>query len=437
MRIGTGFHPSVWHKLLRTKLVFIRLCALWFLVAALSACTDRPRSNPFDPRNPEAIVRPTGLRVVSEEHEVRLSWQPVQRSDLIRYTVYRRTPEQTDFQAIAVLPPSVTEFRDRGLTYNREYSYQLSYTTSRGESERSEPVSIIPGPNSKWVLDTAASRLIKLTFDTRHLIFRGPTYFRPLDMDTSRRDRSVWVGEGLADFVDRVNREGTVELRVTGIDEPADLAVNQVTGDCWFYDPRALVLGRIDALGRSIVGFTGTQFSDQMQITVNSLTGEVWLADLRGNTVFRLSPSGVVLGTYTLAGQAGVLEVSLADNALWVNDSINGEIIKISANGELLFRAPGFDDVLDLAANEVTGDCWVAERNPLQQQGRVVRLTATGERILVLDDFTLPTSVAVDLFDNSIVVADMGRRSVRRISEDGIVLGEFTDVASPRIVGID
>lgn len=414
--------------------------ALYLLVGIsplLYSCTDRPRRNPFDPKNPQAIVRPIGLRIVSEEHEVQLTWQAVGRSDLLHYTVYRRGPDEASFQPIAQVPPTKREFRDTGLEYNKEYSYQLSYTTPQGESERSQPVSIIPGPDSKWVLDTATARLVKLTFDTQHLISRGPAFFRPLDMAVSRRDRSVWVGEGLADFIDKISSDGTVQLRITGIDEPRDLAVNQVSGDCWFYDPRARVLGRIDALGRNVVAFTSNRFSGQMMLDVNSLTGEVWLADVPGKTLFRFSPGGVVLATLPLAGTPGALAVSVADNAVWLSDADNHEVVKLSAAGSVLARATGFDAVVDLAVNEITGELWVVEQSVAPRSGRVIRLSPGGERTLILDDFTAPTSVAVDLFDNSIVVGDVARSSVRRISEQGKVLGEFTDLVSPRIVGID
>jgi DNA-binding beta-propeller fold protein YncE len=413
------------------------IIAFFGVVLLFQACTDRPRQNPFDPQNPQAIVRPTGLRIVSEDRDVRLTWQPVERSDLMYYTVYRRAPDEVEFRSIAQVSPPKTEYRETGLEYNREYQYQLSYTTPQGESERSEAVSIIPGPNSKWVLDTGTARLIKLTFDTRHLITRGPSYFRPLAMAVSRRDRTVWVGEGLADFVDKISRDGSLQVRITGIDEPHELAVNQVTGDCWFYDPRARVLGRIDALGRNVVGFTSERFSDEMRLAVNSLTGEAWLADVPGKILFRLSPSGVALSTLELAGSPAALAVSVKDNAVWMWDATTQEVVKMNTAGAVLARAEGFENVMDLAVNEVTGDCWVVERSLTTRSGRVVRLSAAGERLLSLEDFTAPTSVAVDLFDNSIVVSDIGRSSVLRISEDGEVLGEFTELVSPRVVGID
>ena len=70
------------------------VCSIALFIAILTfggwGCSNRERLNPLDPRNPDTLGRPTGLRVTSNRHRVTLSWEFVEHANVLGISVWRR-----------------------------------------------------------------------------------------------------------------------------------------------------------------------------------------------------------------------------------------------------------------------------------------------------------------------------------------------------------
>src|SRR5687767_14793734 len=143
----------------RSMRVFLAL-----LILAIAGCSDRERSNPFDPSNPLTRGAPADFAALAGDGRIDLRWQTVSGDGLVGYRLYRRTAAESAFTALsAVLPPHVGTYADLGLLNGLEHHYRIYYVFAEGDRDPPAEDVAAPGRVRPWVVDARQGKLLRLT----------------------------------------------------------------------------------------------------------------------------------------------------------------------------------------------------------------------------------------------------------------------------------
>jgi len=153
------------------------------------------------------------------------------------------------------------------------------------------------------------------------------------------------------------------------------------------------------------------------------------------DTLYWTAPSqpGVVTISVTIRDNLGgedteqkIVQVYSAIGSIWVCDTFNDAVVKISSAGEELFRLPGFSHPHGIGINLTDRSVWIADRG----NNRVIQFSTNGSQLAVNDSLQFPNDVDVWNFDGGVWVAQ-NHDSVQVIRLD--VHGKITH----RICGLD
>ena len=120
---------------------------------------------------------------------------------------------------------------------------------------------------------------------------------------------------------------------------------------------------------------------------------------------------------------------------LWIADEGDSAVVKLNAQGHVLFRIKGnnciaFPHVIEYSS--VDNALWVAGTE------EVVKIAVTGEIVLRIPNFDHPQALDINKKDGSIVIADTGNTLVKVYSSTGQLIGTMTQgIRSPRDVAFD
>ncbi len=410
------------------------------LIGGLAAgCSDRPRTNPLDPANPETGGRPVGVTVVSILDTIEVRWQAVPLRDLSGYNLYRQRSGETAPSLLAQVDARQTRYRDVGVVYGVLHSYQISARVQAFESPLSAPATITPGPTLLWVADFDDRSVVKLSHDGRHEILRSFVQLSPFRLTVDRQRGSLW-----ALVSDRPSRTKGHLVRFTLDGGPVGsygqfvgmvgLALDPASGHVWVADSLGEGLMRFDAEGRLLA--QRKNVPKISAVAYNSFMRELWATSVSEGQLLRFASQPLqdslrmeVRPLFT--GRPLALEVYQRTGAIWValGDSVMWQSVdgRPSRKANVTFRYAS-----QLAVNQLTGECWVIdESRDFFRDSRVVKLNAAGERQFEVNGFDRPQALAVNPFDSSCYVADTLRGRIVIISASGAVQPVFFDLYSP------
>jgi DNA-binding beta-propeller fold protein YncE len=105
--------------------------------------------------------------------------------------------------------------------------------------------------------------------------------------------------------------------------------------------------------------------------------------------------------------------VNIDDGSCWVADQDRNSIVKLSASGQEVTTIKNFSLPRSVAVYPIDGSCWVADSD----SNRIVRLSRDGVQITVIRGFNLPQAVAVNRISGDCWVADTNNDRVIRLKE--------------------
>jgi hypothetical protein len=318
------------------KLIHIVLAGLLIL-----ACSDRERSNPLDPGNPDTHGAPTGFQVVANRDTAWLSWNPVQVEGLERYLLYRSIGADP-LRLYHRTGPDSTLFTDIDLTYDSTYVYVLEAKTEMGLSRRTEPDTLIPGPHNFLINDKSTSTIWSISFDGRHrlehLYIDWPdalTYHpvsqrvwiasnafwdkavyhmsarftqiervtleaRPIDITAEASTDNVYVLQILPDRIERISSAGEIMGSLTvpaNVYANATLAYDEIGDLLWFCNPSSATTGEIYSRSRPYLANVSWEYAARVgyprKMIADPIQGGCWVATDAGLTY--LAPDGEVV----------------------------------------------------------------------------------------------------------------------------------------------
>lgn len=215
--------------------------------------------------------------------------------------------------------------------------------------------------NQQIVDQNFESRLVKLDGDGT--IVRQVQGYESGLFAVDPNDGSLWISLiSIGDLV-KLNEEGVVTARISGLGQPYALAVDSRDSSLWFVDGTRRKIIKFDHTGEQLVildtiGF----FSDSpQQIAINPGDGSVWHGGLEN--VFKLSAAGDILAQVSGFDSPIAVAIDANDGTVWVSDfstTGSGAIVKLDPNGNELFRTDLGSPPLGVAAHPEDGSVWVA-----------------------------------------------------------------------------
>ncbi len=162
-------------------------------------------------------------------------------------------------------------------------------------------------------------------------------------------------------------------------------------------------------------------------------TGNVWVTNFTGNTITELSPSGITIGTYNAGNGPGQLAIDVSGN-IWVVDSYGSAVAELSPTGTTIaiypiYISPSF--LVDIAIDNA-GNVWVTN----DMTFGITELSPTGTTIGTYGAGYMPMSVAIDKSGN-VWVVNNSSGSVTELSPAGSTIGAFKVGISPADIAID
>lgn len=149
-------------------------------------------------------------------------------------------------------------------------------------------------------------------------------------------------------------------VQITGIYPwPFYVSVNQNTGECWasiMYENEVI---KISEAGTILTTYTGLEYP--WDIGVYAGDGSCWVVGPTSDCLIKLSSDGnelFRLDDSILGDHPQSLSVDPNDGSCWVGCS--DSVVKVSATGVVLFSVPTTDRVWELDINPADGSCFAA-----------------------------------------------------------------------------
>lgn len=399
----------------------LALVALGTLLAGVTGCSGRERTNPFDPANPQTRGMPDAVRAVAGCRRVDLQWDALEMRDVTGFRVHRALDVGGESLLTAVAQPAQTRgYADTGLVNGLRYRYTVEYLF--GESAaRSSPVSARPGGALVWCADPCGFGLARLAPDAS-AVWESDGYGAMVyDLDIDLIGHRVFAADP--------GEPGGIRVRASdGSGTPRTLASAGATAVSWSARSRALAVGafyRNAATWMTDDGgvlhsllFTGEQrfFPEALAFRDSSCTW-IALADSSGleGCVLRIDIATARIDT--IAG-AFVRPVAIADDAgrgCWVADR-GGAVFYIGDDLSSVGSAAGaFEEPTDLACDG-EGRCWVADRGA----GALVRVDRVAASDLRIADIAGAHGVAFDPLSGELWVTVPQRGEVIVLGTAGV-----------------
>ena len=150
------------------------LIAVATLALMASACSRRDRANPLDPSNPQTGGRPENFNALAGYSTVSLVWRPRPDLAIDGFQVYRLSPGDSVYRALASVQPAPSAgFLDASVRNGSEYRYRLHYVIDGVLSRTPAEDIATPGPLRPWVCDPGDGALVRLSADARDVVSRS------------------------------------------------------------------------------------------------------------------------------------------------------------------------------------------------------------------------------------------------------------------------
>jgi len=400
------------------------------LSLTISGCSQRGRNNPLDPQNPETRGRPTGLTVISEKHNVTLTWNSISLRGVLGYRLYRWIWGINSSKKIYFIPSDSSSFIDKDLPYDQKITYRLSVVSSGYESPLSDSVSITPGPYNYWLVDNYDGIVFRLTYDGMHILTESSYIPQPISVSADSFSQTAWVVNSIG-YLFKFSSNGKILLTIKELDHPSNVDVDVSNNLVWIVDQSSTSVVRYDLNG-NFLGVT-RNFGEISDISSAGSSKGCWVADIKEKKIIFLSTDGEEKLSVDCTAPRAV-SCYRRDGWLWVADSL--ELLRIWPDGKLEKIAKLDFPVVSLSTDQRTGNCWgITEAD--RGKNQVVKLSVDGTLITKVKGFYYARSLIANSFNGGCLVADTGNGRVVRVSENGSIIGTLDNFFTPWDIAVE
>jgi len=260
-------------------------------------------------------------------------------------------------------------------------------------------ISINAKDGSVWVADTDAIRVKKLSSAGKVLFVIDKGFStQPMSIGVDSKNGSCWVAT--VDSIYKFASDSKKLLERSGFNEPV-LIVNQNNSECWIADSNNARIVRLSSDGKQLGVYSVDGVNQPKSISINHEDNSCWILDPFTQKVAKLSSDGNVITQASVSPAGGAIMATSvsasADGGCWVAVLVDfvtpnkDLVMKISTDGKLAKSVSGFHMPSTVAYDYKDKGCWVADSN----NGRIVKLSAAGQKILDIKGFGQPKAVTV------------------------------------------
>lgn len=286
-------------------------------------------------------------------------------------------------------------------------------------------VSVLGITGDMLVLDYFGSRLdyLKpngdLKWSTRHLD-------SPVVVDYDPGSRAVWVAESIGQIT-KFDRYGNVELTLgklptsmkkVRLSKPRSLSV-QTDGSVWVADEALNELIKFSENGKELQRILYIRYPQV--ILTDPADNALWVGTRE--SVLKLDENGTIL--FEISGFNTVADFALnPDRSVWVADKDNQEVVKIKADGTVLFRIENKFRRVPSLESDNQGNVWVVDKD----NRKLIKLDGLGNEILSVAKSELgsPSQMQIGPHDGKLYIVN--REFIYRMSSDGADLSKVLEI---------
>ncbi len=341
------------------------LAAVLALSVALAlSCTDRPRSNPFDPQNPDAGQRLAGFNALAGNSQVLLSWDPLDYEDVKGVQVQRVTVGSTDTTVISdsVLSLDRTSFLDSQSKNGTTYEYRLRLVLKdSAERPATESDRATPGPSLVWISNYDRTVVTRLTPDFRDQRYDMEYDFNFVqDIQVRPDNNEIWVLDAVTAKIYRFYLDGSYVLDQGNLGQSAAFRFNILNRDLWLASwALNSTIFRLSRTGELETSYRTDVYP--MWIELDYRNNGAWVATDESRMLY-LESNGVIreITHSAFISPEKVVSGIDANSQAWVLDYDAKAIFHLTLD-DVDWSLKIFSNPQDIATDDAADVCWVAD----------------------------------------------------------------------------
>ncbi|KAA3654428.1 MAG: hypothetical protein DWQ10_17820 [Calditrichaeota bacterium] len=413
----------------------MRYFTLFLLIFLFIACDKRERSNPLDPRNPDSKGKPEPPAIFSTHDSVHVSWSHLNFSNANAYNIYRKIEGEDDFQFIKSLQPHIFSYWDTNCEYEKSRWYKISVSSEGFESILSDQVEIRPGPSFLWATDRFNGMLTKYSHDGRHVVFRTTDFIEPYRLKTSPNLNFIWISDLWEGRIKRISTNGTLindKIQLLGL---TDFVFDPLDEVVWVSSYNFNTCARFNFAGLKELEIS--LFKSPWYLALHTGANRVFVVNDGLGEIIRMNYEGQIEKRKDGFENFKAMAYDEKRDRLWVSDLDRITILEQNLGEMNIYkRLTGFSRIGAFAIDHERGDVWCFDFLQQEDASRVLKFSADGDEMLVLNGFTDPRALAVNPANNNCFVAEgVTGKIVELDDESGATLGvnvtnrEFSKIA--------
>jgi DNA-binding beta-propeller fold protein YncE len=409
-----------------------RLLCILIVVFTCHGCWNRERDNPFEPGG----LIPISFSATGYDGYVEITWGDPSVTEPDGFNIYRsESGTSGDFEHLAgPIPPGARNYSDLRVVNQKKYAYYITILGQNTESKPSKTVSTTPGPGFHWVVDYWDYLIVRLTYDCTKATRIYYTNYTPYTMiiQSEKTGLVLYTNVGMIESFDLESAEMIDQS--ADIRHPYSACFDQI-GDCsWVIDSSG-VLYRVDSDPLNVTEMPAS-LGHPTSVSIDQETGFLQITDTGLRSVLFINRNGIITSQITSAGGTPLSKpIAFANDprsrCIWLVDrKTSGDIIYVRTYDEDDFREiDSFPGVSDIEAVPGNSTAWILTDEGIKSEA--VQLSLSGIRLSTVSGLSYPLDIAVNKYDNTLLIANSGVGSVLHYSMDNILLGTYSNLNLP------
>ena len=253
------------------------------------------------------------------------------------------------------------------------------------------PVNVVVDFDSDriWAANWRDGELLKIT--EGDLIQRLGGFVQPRLLAFDANQRMIWVVHDSLREIIRLDSQGHIIDKLKGFDRIVSISWAGMDSGCWVVDADMKIVNLIDPEGNWTL-----QQSFENPTAVDACLKDDWAWVSDDSQLLQLRKDGQLRSVHSFnEGQIVALSTDESTGGCWLAARTDGEsayhVQKVDSLGSLLCSQSGFGQIYDILADPFDGGCLVADF----LWGEVVRISAEGEIISRFQAFASPAGLSI------------------------------------------
>ncbi len=324
------------------------------------SCSDREPLNPMDQNNPFTKGKPTGFRAETNRDTVRLFWDYPDIDDLTGFQIYL---SRGDNQLKVIDSTDNTKFTymKTGLGYDTPYHFAIKTKTKFGESNLSDPLSVVLGPVNIWISDIQSSMIWHLSYDGSHVL-KQHMIFNPTAIAYQQDTETLWMANYYDKKIIAMDRDLIQKDEIILSGRPVDIAFDEVNKTIFVLQTDSLIQGYTSNGIGNISIKLNEAISWYSKIAYDPKTSSLWVINYLQNSVVRADfEHGIsrITSFYNFNRPYSV-ESDPIDGGVWIGT--DSGLVRIQKdNGVTQYKTGMF--IGDISIDPNNGDCYYTAKS--------------------------------------------------------------------------